>query len=115
MSENENFPTRRAELLSKLDDVVDGRWSTWNTFAYDQERGLERAAWCDAQQAVLLAAAAGAYPATKTVDIVFDGPPGPTCGRFVEVEDTTSASIRVGRWVERDDGYWVLRLEIPDV
>ena len=46
------------------------------------------------------------------IDIVFDGPPGPVTGRFVEVENERGASIRVGEWVERDDGYWALR--IPD-
>ena len=49
----------------------------------------------------------------KTVDIVFDGPPGPVAGRFVEVEDESGASIKVGEWVERDDGYWVLRIPDP--
>ncbi len=49
---------------------------------------------------------------SKFVDIVFDGPPGPTAGRFVEVENESGASISFGEWVERDDGYWVLR--IPD-
>lgn len=44
------------------------------------------------------------------VDIVFDGPPGPEAGRFVEVEDNTGASINFGHWVERDDGYWALRI-----
>ncbi len=49
----------------------------------------------------------------STVDIVFDGPPGPESGRFVEVEDTvTRASISYGEWVERDDGYWALRIPI---
>lgn len=48
----------------------------------------------------------------KTIDIVFDGPPGPTAGRFVEVEDEFGASIGVGEWIERDDGFWALR--IPD-
>jgi hypothetical protein len=47
------------------------------------------------------------------LDIVFDGPPGPTCGRFVEVEDPNGASIRLGEWVQRDDGYWVLRIPDP--
>ena len=46
----------------------------------------------------------------KTVDIVFDGPPGPEAGRFVEVEDENGASINYGEWVEREDGYWVLRI-----
>ena len=49
---------------------------------------------------------------SKFVDIVFDGPPGPTAARFVEVENESGASISFGEWVERDDGYWVLR--IPD-
>lgn len=48
----------------------------------------------------------------KFVDIVFDGPPGPVTGRFVEVEDESGASISFGEWVERDDGFWALR--IPD-
>lgn len=47
---------------------------------------------------------------TKHVDIVFDGPPGPTSGRFIEVEDENRHSIRFGEWIERDDGYWVLRI-----
>jgi len=48
----------------------------------------------------------------RMIDIVFDGPPGPEAGRFVEVEDESGASISLGEWVERDDGYWALR--IPD-
>ena len=48
----------------------------------------------------------------RKIDIVFDGPPGPVAGRFVEVEDDSGASIGVGEWIERDDGYWALR--IPD-
>jgi hypothetical protein len=49
----------------------------------------------------------------KTVDIVFDGPPGPEAGRFVEVEDMDGASISLGEWVKREDGYWVLRIPDP--
>ena len=44
------------------------------------------------------------------IDIVFDGPPGHESGRFVEVEDETGKSIRLGEWVKRDDGYWALRI-----
>ena len=44
------------------------------------------------------------------IDILFDGPPGPTAGRFVEVEDPDGNSISVGEWVERDDKYWALRI-----
>jgi len=47
---------------------------------------------------------------SKYIDIVFDGPPGPVGGRFVEVENAEGASIRFGEWVERPDGYWALRL-----
>ncbi len=43
-------------------------------------------------------------------DVVFDGPPGAVAGRFVEVNDDTGSSIKVGEWIERDDGYWVLRI-----
>jgi len=48
----------------------------------------------------------------ETIDIVFDGPPSHESGRFVEVENSKGESIKFGEWIERDDGYWVLR--IPD-
>jgi len=44
------------------------------------------------------------------IDIVFDGPPGPEAGRFVEVENSEGRSIRFGDWIKRPDGYWVLRI-----
>lgn len=47
---------------------------------------------------------------TKYVDIVFDGPPGPEAGRFVEVENDQGCSISHGEWVNRPDGYWALRI-----
>lgn len=53
------------------------------------------------------------------IDIVFDGPPSVEPPRFVEAEDESGASVRAGEWIERPDGYWVLRipreqsLEIP--
>jgi hypothetical protein len=43
-------------------------------------------------------------------DIVFDGPPGPKSGRFVEVEDKDGEGVAVGEWVERPDGFWALRI-----
>ena len=49
----------------------------------------------------------------STIDIVFDGPPSHESGRFVETEDENRASISIGDWVERADGYWVLRIEDP--
>ena len=44
------------------------------------------------------------------IDIVFDGPPGPVSGCFIEVERPDRSSISVGEWVERDDGFWALRI-----
>jgi hypothetical protein len=46
---------------------------------------------------------------STTVDVVFDGPPGPRGGRFVEVE-INGRSVSLGEWIERPDGYWALRL-----
>lgn len=51
---------------------------------------------------------------TKYTDIIFDGPPGHDPGRFVEVEDGTGKSINIGEWIEREDGFWVLRLTEGD-
>jgi hypothetical protein len=49
------------------------------------------------------------------IDIVFDGPPGPEAGRFVEVEDCFGKSVKAGEWVERPDGNWALRLREKDL
>ena len=48
------------------------------------------------------------------VDIVFDGPPGPESGRFIEAEDADGKSIKFGEWLERADGRWVLRITAAD-
>jgi hypothetical protein len=48
--------------------------------------------------------------AEATLDIVFDGPPGPECGRFVEVETIEGRSVRVGEWIDRGNGLWALRI-----
>ena len=40
------------------------------------------------------------------IHVVFDGPPGPESGRFVEVEDSEGRSINAGEWRKRDDGLW---------
>lgn len=51
---------------------------------------------------------------SKHIDIVFDGPPGLDGGRFVEVEigndQVHYRSMRFGKWIDRGDGYWTLRL-----
>lgn len=49
----------------------------------------------------------------NTIDIVFDGPPSHDAPRFVEVE-RDGKSISIGEWLQRDDGYWVLRIPDPE-
>ena len=49
----------------------------------------------------------------KHIDIVFDGPPAHESGRFVEVEDSEGKGINIGTWIEREDGFWVLRIADP--
>lgn len=44
------------------------------------------------------------------VEIVFDGPPEAVSGRFVEVENPQGASISIGEWIDRGDGFWALRI-----
>lgn len=50
-------------------------------------------------------------PEKPYFDFVCDGPPGPEAGRFVEVEDALGRSFCAGKWVQRPDGYWALRIE----
>lgn len=48
------------------------------------------------------------------IDIVLDGPPDHIAGRFVEVENPNGESIRVGRWIQRRNGQWALRIRRVD-
>lgn len=47
------------------------------------------------------------------ISVLFDGPPSHESGRFVEVEDSSGASIRIGDWMERADGLWALVIDDP--
>jgi len=49
----------------------------------------------------------------EAVHVVFDGPPGPTAGRFVECETPDGKSINAGEWREREDGFWELVIARP--
>jgi hypothetical protein len=49
------------------------------------------------------------------IDIVFDGEPGAKGPRFVEVENNEGQSIRIGEWIKRQDGYWVLRINWTEI
>ena len=48
----------------------------------------------------------------EALHFVFDGPPGPRCGRFVECETPDGRSIEAGEWHERSDGLWELRVSM---
>ena len=45
------------------------------------------------------------------VRVLFDGPPGPVSGRFIECEDAKGRSINAGEWRDRGDGYWELIIQ----
>lgn len=52
--------------------------------------------------------------AKRVIRIIFDGPPGPEGGRFIECEDDQGQSIelaQVGQLKEIDGGLWELRIE----
>jgi len=44
----------------------------------------------------------------ERLHIVFDGPPSPESGRFVEVENDAGESVNAGEWLHRKDGLWEL-------
>jgi hypothetical protein len=50
----------------------------------------------------------------QPINIIFDGPPGPESGCFVEVETDDGKSLNAGEWKQRTDGLWSLRItELP--
>lgn len=51
----------------------------------------------------------------EAINVIFDGPPAPEGGRFVEVEDERGNSIKVGEWIDRGDGTWSLKIIVNDV
>lgn len=47
------------------------------------------------------------------VDVVFDGPPSARSGRFIECEDEHGCGTKAGGWIDRGDGTWALRIQLP--
>lgn len=47
------------------------------------------------------------------IDILFTVAPHAE-GEFVEVENMHGQSIKAGEWIQREDGFWVLRIR-PEV
>lgn len=81
----------------------------------DREKAFAAAAAVHAlaHQTPALAPTPGETPrqdAVEALHIVFDGPPGPDAGRFVEVETPDGKSVSVGSWHDRPDGFVELRL-----
>lgn len=50
----------------------------------------------------------------SALDVVFDGPPGPVSGRFIECENEHGTSVSAGTWIDRGDGTWALRIDVTD-
>ena len=51
---------------------------------------------------------------TRHYDIVFDSLPEPR-STFVDIEDDSGRSIRLGEWVTREDGAQVLRIPVEEI
>ena len=49
------------------------------------------------------------------IHIVFDSPQGPGPVRGVEIENGNGKSINVGKWEKRDDGMWMLTIEVANL
>lgn len=63
--------------------------------------------WC-CGKAQSMADELGIKPVPEpVVHIVFDGPPGPESGRFIETETPDGKGIGIGRWEQKGD-YWHL-------
>lgn len=104
MSDDENKPVRRCAKCKRV--LYDGYPLVYDYRIYCRASGDEG---CLRAQLSLQHQEAEELKKGTTVDIVFDGPPGPESGRFVEVESPPGVGIKFGQWVRRDDGYWVLR------
>jgi hypothetical protein len=50
----------------------------------------------------------------QRLKVVFDGPPAPESGRFIEVEREDGSSVSAGKWEELEDGSWALWLRVID-
>jgi len=71
--------------------------------------------------------------APRVINLVFDGPPAPRGPHLVEItddqgrsatlppdgprlvliEDDTGRSIAIGKWIDRGDTFWALRIPYP--
>lgn len=109
---------RYALFTHGMDEEPEGRWVRWNDHVNalkDQGDSVE-IQWMLRQMRnrgmQTLRNIGETYPDVEKgyVDILFDGPPAHESGRFVEVEDEEGKGLSFGEWIQRDDGYWVLRI-----
>lgn len=97
-----SLPTAALLSIRSTPDVV-ARWREAR-----QEYSAARAALVGEIERQGWRAPVGSY-----VDIVFTAAPGgpeDQAAVFIEVEDDQRRSTQYGEWIERDDGYWVLRI-----
>jgi len=85
----------RDDLIAKITQIGPERWKSGS--------------WLDERLHRSFQKGAGSVK-TRTIDIVFDGPPHATSGRFVETEQE-GASLSVGEWIDRGEGLWALRIK----
>ena len=50
----------------------------------------------------------------EAIHIIFDGPPAPESGRFVEVNHPDGHSVKIGRW-EQNGQWWELIITPKDI
>lgn len=77
---------------------------------YARDRDADTLAMIERVVNARLSATPAAPTDAGALHILFDGPPGPEAGRFVEVETPDGRSVNAGTWHERPDGYWELRI-----
>ena len=88
---------------------------------FDEEREIMRRTYkkldttsrelAEAREEIESARKAGAEEMRETIHIVFDGPPGPRSGRFVEVETPGGIGLRRGEWIDLEGGLWALKID----
>ena len=90
--------TTLRDALEKLIEIADVTGDSVNTCIMDDAIQNARNALAQSKEE------------NQALHIVFDGPPGPQAGRFVEVETSDGHSVSIGSWHERGDGLWDLRI-----
>lgn len=110
-----NYRDNPPEFGKALLEVILDDFSALAQKAIDRMQAAEKAALAAAESEInavnaSLSEALG-RPVARPIHLVFDALPSPEGARFIEAEDETGKSIKVGEWVERPDG--LVALVIP--